>query len=203
MHLMNTFVYPPTYLFFIYPLWLMPYVAAFTARTIVTLILYLFAIYLILPRPLALLVALSPFPVYFNFFLGQNGFLLTGLMGSSLALMQRRPRLSGVFLGLLTFKPQIGILFPLALLVSRKWRVIASAMAASLVLITASILVFGCRGWQSCVHELVDRGPSLSLISQESMRLESVYGFLWLAGAGPSIAWATQLAVAGTIAAVV
>ena len=37
--------------------------------------------------------------------------------------MERRPRLSGVLLGLLTFKPQIGILFPFALFVSRKWRV--------------------------------------------------------------------------------
>ena len=155
---MNHFVYPPTYLFFTYPLGLMPYVAAFAAWTVVTLLLYLMAIYLIVPRPIAILVALSPFPVFFNFFLGQNGFLLAGLMGLSLALMERRPRLSGVLLGLLTFKPQIGILFPFALLVSRKWRVVVSAMATSVVLIVASIVVFGYQGWPSFIHALVNRG---------------------------------------------
>jgi hypothetical protein len=200
---MNHFVYPPTYLFFTYPLGSMPYVAAFAAWTIVTLVLYLGAIYLIVPRPIAILGALSPFPVFFNFFLGQNGFLLAGLMGMSLALMERRPRLSGILLGLLTFKPQIGILFPFALLVSRKWRVIVSATATSVVLIVASMVVFGYQGWPSFIHALADRQSSLSPISQESMRLESVYGFLWLAGLSAPIAWAIQLATAGAVAAVV
>jgi hypothetical protein len=200
---LNQFVYPPTYLFFTYPLGLMPYVAAFAAWTAVTLLLYLGAIYLIVPRRIAILAALSPFPVFFNFFLGQNGFLLAGLMGLSLALMERRPQSSGILLGLLTFKPQIGILFPLALLVSRKWSVVISATATSAVLIVTSTVVFGYQGWPSFIHVLIDRGPSLSPISQMSMRLESVYGFLWLAGISPSIAWAVQLAVAGAVAAVV
>jgi Glycosyltransferase family 87 len=203
MPVLNHFVYPPTYLFFTYPLGLMPYIAAFAAWMVVTLLLYLVAIYLIVPRPIAILVALSPFPVFFNLFLGQNGFLLAGLMGLSLALMERRPQLSGVLLGLLTFKPQIGILFPFALLVSRKWRVAVSATATSVVLIVASMIAFGYQGWPSFIHALVDRGPNLSPISQESMRLESVYGFLWLAGVGPPVAWAIQLAVAGIVAAVV
>jgi hypothetical protein len=181
----------------------MPYVAAFAAWTLATLLLYLGAIYLIVPRPIAILVALSPFPVFFNFFLGQNGFLIAGLMGLSLALMERRPRLSGVLLGLLTFKPQIGVLFPFALLVSRKWPVLASAIATSVVLIVASMSVFGYQGWPSFIHALVDRGSSLSPISQESMRLESVYGFFWLAGVSPPIAWAIQLAVSGAVAAIV
>jgi arabinofuranan 3-O-arabinosyltransferase len=198
---MNHFVYPPSYLFFTYPLASMPYVAAFAVWTIVTLLLYLLAIYLIVPRPIALLAALTPFPVFFNLFLGQNGFLLAGLMGLSLVFMERRPRLSGICLGLLTFKPQIGILFPFALLASRKWRVIRGAIATSLALIAISIVVFGYQGWRSFVDALVDRGPSLSPISQESMRLESVYGFLWAAGASPPIAWAMQSALTGGVAA--
>jgi hypothetical protein len=175
----------------------MPYVAAFAAWTVVTLLLYLVAIYLIVPRPIAILAALSPFPVFFNFWLGQNGFLLAGLMGLSLTLMERRPRLSGVLLGLLTFKPQIGILFPFALFVSRQWRVAISAMATGVVLIVTSVVVFGYQGWPSFIHALVDRGPSLGV------RLESVYGFLWLAGISPTIAWPIQLAVAGAVTVVV
>jgi len=197
------FVYPPTYLFFSYVFGLMPYVAAFAAWTIVTLLLYLVAIYLIVPRPIAILVALSPFPVFFNLFLGHNGFLLAGLMGLSLASMERWPQISGIFLGLLTFKPQIGILFPFALLVARNWRVVISAMATSVVLIVASIVVFGYQGWPSFIHALVDRGPSLYPISQVSIHLESLYGFLWLAGISSPIAWAIQLAVAGAVTVLV
>jgi arabinofuranan 3-O-arabinosyltransferase len=199
----NHFVYPPTYLFFTYPLGSMPYVPAFAAWTGATLLLYLAAVYLIVPRPIAILAALTPFPVFFNLFLGQNGFLLAGLMGLSLALMERRPLLSGFCVGLLTFKPQIGVLFPLALTAARKWRVIAGAIAMSLALVALSIMIFGYPGWLSFIHAMIDRGPSLSPISQESMRLESVYGFLWLAGISPPAAWAIQLAVAGSLAAVV
>lgn len=200
---LNQFVYPPTILFFTYPLGLMPYITGFAAWTVVTLLLYVVAIYLIVPRPIAILVALSPFPVFFNIFLGQNGFLLAGLMGLSLALMERRPQLSGFLLGLLTFKPQIGILFPFALLASRKWRVAAGAVTTSMVLVVASMFVFGYQGWLSFIHELADRGPSLSPISPLSMRLESVYGFLWLAGISPPIAWGIQLAVVAAVTAVV
>jgi glycosyl transferase family 87 len=200
---LNQFVYPPTILFFTYPLGLMPYITGFAAWMVVTLLLYLVAIYLIVPRPIAILAALSPFPVFFNIFLGQNGFLLAGLMGFSLVFMEARPRLSGLLLGLLTFKPQIGILFPFALLVSRKWGVLVSAVATSAVLIVISAVVFGYQGWLTFIHVLVDRGPTLSPISPISMRLESVYGFFLLAGMSPPIAWAIQLAVAVAAAAVV
>jgi arabinofuranan 3-O-arabinosyltransferase len=189
--------YPPLLLFFTFPLGLMPYTVAFATWTITTLLLYLVAICLIVPRPIAILVALTPFPVFFNFFLGQNGFLLTGLMGLSLALMERRPRLSGFFLGLLTFKPQIGILFPLVLLVSREWQVIGSAIAMSLALIAMSVVAFGFQVWPHFIHTLLNRASSLG------MRLESVYGFLWSAGINPPAAWAIHLALAGLVAAAV
>jgi hypothetical protein len=66
-----------------------------------------------------------------------------------------------------------------------------------LVLIVTSAVVFGYQGWPSFLHALVDRGPSLG------SRLTSVYGFLWLAGISPPIAWAIQLAVAGAVTALV
>jgi alpha-1,2-mannosyltransferase len=195
--LMNHFWYPPTYLFVTYALGLMPYVASFATWTIVTLLLYLVAIYLIVPRTIVILVALSAFPAFFNFFLGQNGFLLAGLMGLSLVFMERRPRLSGILLGLLTVKPQLGIVFPFALLVSRNWRMIISAVSTSVVLIITSAVIFGYQGWPSFIRALADRGPDLGV------RLDSVYGFLWLAGISLPIAWAIQLAVAGAVTAVV
>jgi hypothetical protein len=188
--------YPPVFLFFTYPFGLLSYTQAFVAWTAATLLLYLIAIYLIVPRPIAILAALTPFPMFFNFFLGQNGFLVAGFMGLALSLIERRPEFSGLLIGLLTFKPQIGILFPFALLASRKWRVATAAVATSVVLIVTSAFVFGYQGWFNFIHTLLNR-PSLG------MRLETVYGFLWSAGMSWPIAWAIHLAVAGVVTAVV
>jgi len=124
-----SFGYPPTYLFFTYPLGVMPYGIAFAVWLVATLLLYLAAVYAIIPRPAAVIAALTPYTVIVNALLGQNGFLTAGLIGLSLAFLEGRPWLSGVFLGLLTSKPQFGILFPFALLVSRNWRALASATA--------------------------------------------------------------------------
>jgi hypothetical protein len=97
------FPYPPTFLFFTYPLGLMQYPIAFAAWIAATLFLYLAAVYVIVPRPAAVIVAVRSYPVFWNVLLGQTGFLTAGLMGLSLALMERRPLLSGIFLGLLTY----------------------------------------------------------------------------------------------------
>ena len=189
--------YPPLVLFFTYPFGLLSYTEAFVTWTVATILLYLTAIYMIVPRPIAILAALTPFPVFFNFFLGQNGFLVAGFMGLALSLIERRPEFSGLLIGLLTFKPQIGILFPFALLASRKWRIATAAVATSVVLIVTSAFVFGYQGWSIFIHTLFNREPGLG------MRLESVYGLLWSAGMSRPIAWAIHLAVAGVVTAVV
>src|SRR5262249_33235476 len=98
--------YPPIFLFFTYPLGLMPYLTAFAMWTVATLFLYLAAIYAIIPRLTAVIAALTPFVVAENILLGNNGLLTAGLIGLALVLLERRPWLSGIFVGLLTYKPQ-------------------------------------------------------------------------------------------------
>ena len=43
---------------------------------------------------------------------GQNGFLTAALIGGTLGLLERHPALGRDLLGLLTYKPQFGLLFP-------------------------------------------------------------------------------------------
>ncbi len=107
--------YPPILLLFTYPLGLMPYALAFLVWMVATFLLYLATVYAIVPRSAAIIAALTPYTSPFNFLLGQNGFLTAGLIGLSLVFIERRPWLSGIFLGFLTYKPQFGVLFPLAL----------------------------------------------------------------------------------------
>ncbi len=194
------FVYPPTFLLLTYPLGLMPYLAAFAVWVFTTLALYLTAIWVIIPRPTAVILALTPSTVVFNLGLGQNGFLTAGLIGLTLALTECRPWLSGIFLGLLTYKPQFGILFPLALLASRNWRALVSATIASVLLGVASTIAFGYQGWLSFVHSLLGRQPNLAEIPGWQPPLVSVFGFLQSAGASAQISWSVHLAAAAMVA---
>lgn len=187
--------YPPTFLLFTSPLALMPYSVAFAVWMGATLLLYLAAVYAIIPRWPAVIAAVRPFPVIFNILLGHNGFLTAGLIGLVLALMERRPGLSGIFLGFLTYKPQFGILFPFALLVSGNWRVPFSATATTVVFGLTAAFAFGYQAWPAFIAALVERASSLSQDPTLNLPLVSVLGFLQVLGVNAHSAWAVQLAV--------
>src|SRR6266478_8273466 len=153
----HQYVYPPTFLFFTYPLGLMPYSTAFAVWVVATFVLYEAAIYAIIPRPAALIAALTPIAVPVNALFGHNGFLTAGLIGLSLVFVERRPCLAGILFGLLTYKPQFGVLFPLALLASRNWRALCWATASSVVLSAAAAAAFGYQGWPSFIDLLWHR----------------------------------------------
>jgi arabinofuranan 3-O-arabinosyltransferase len=194
------YIYPPTFLFFIYALGFVPYLAAFALWVIATLFVYEVAIYAIVRRPVAMIAALAPFPVVKNIQLGHNGFLTAGLVGLSLVFVEIRPWLSGIFLGLLTYKPQFGVLFPLALLASRNWPALASATATSLILAAAAAIAFGYRGWLSFPATLFNLNSGLSPDAGIYIRLESVYGVLHQAGASDTLAWLVQAGLAVLLA---
>lgn len=187
------FYYPPTFLFLTTPLGLLPYPAAFLVWDLVTLVFYLAAVYAILSRPAAVLVALTPFFVPVDLDFAHNGFVTAGLIGFALVLIERRPWLSGPFLGLLTCKPHFGVLFPLALLASRRWRELAAAAAASILFGVGAAAAFGWRTWPSFVAAVLHRH---SIMSPDGVQLwvHSVYGLLYWAGAGTSISALVQLA---------
>jgi hypothetical protein len=194
------FVYPPTYLFFTYALGFLPYVVAFAAWVLVTLCLYGAAVYAIIPRSTVVVGAMAPFAVAVNIDFAHNGFITAGLIGFSLVLLERRPSLAGMFLGLLTYKPHIGVLFPLALLASRNWRALASTILASAILGIGTVLAFGPEGWLSFFHTLLDRQSSLSPDTVVPLALHSVFGLLRWIETGAQVSWGGQIVVAAIVA---
>ena len=178
----------------------MPYLTAFAVWTVATFFLYLAAVYAIIPRLTAVIAAVTPFVVAENILLGNNGFLSAALIGFSLFFLERRPWLSGIFMGLLTYKPQFGVLFPLALLASRNWRAFGSATAATAILGVTAAIEFGAEGWPSFIETLRDRNASLSLDPGLELTLQSVYGLLHWTGAGTGISWALHSAVVAIVA---
>jgi Glycosyltransferase family 87 len=198
--LFNRFYYPPTFLFFTYPLGLMPYPVACAAWVTASFVVYEAAVYAIVPRRAAIIAAATPFFVIENIDFAHTGFLTAALMGLSLVCINRRPSVSGIFLGLLTYKPHFGLLFPVALLASRNWRALTSAAGLTAILSAGAALAFGYMGWASFIDALGARSASLAPGAAGEVRLFSILGALYWAGASLWISWGVQLAVATAVA---
>jgi hypothetical protein len=95
----------------------------------------------VLVSPAALLCVMS----------GQSSFLTTAALLAIFAWLDRRPLIAGVLIGVLTVKPQLGVLFPFALAASGRWRVFACAAGTALLLLAASIALGGFEGWQDYI----------------------------------------------------
>src|SRR5204862_2503943 len=120
-------------------------------------------IYGIVRRLPAIALALAcPFTAW-NLLAGQNGFLTGALLGAGLLCLERRPILAGVFIGCLTYKPQFGILIPLALIGSREWQTLAAAAITAAVLAGISIAALGLGSWQLLPEALLPQNNVLLL----------------------------------------
>lgn len=184
---------PPPFLFIVVALPLLPYLGAALAWLAGTLFAYATALRSILQDRAGIFVALGFPAAIWNVTAGQNGFLTAALIGGTLAALERRPALAGVLLGLLTYKPQFGLLFPLALIADRRWMTIAVAAAVASGMAAASWLIFGGESWQAFFHWLPVTGQLiLGEGSAGFNRLQSLYGLIRAHGGGEALAVVVQ-----------
>ena len=146
--------YPPHMVLFIWPLGLMPYVLAYITWCLAGIALYLYASSLVIPRGRLLFIAAAPGIAVCTFF-GQNGFYTAALLIGGLFVIDRRPILAGVLFGILTIKPQLGLLLPVVLLLERRWLTIASAIVTSAILVAITGMLFGWDVWLEFWHKVV------------------------------------------------
>jgi hypothetical protein len=192
--------YPPPFFFPAAALALLPYLAAFLAWSIATLPLYLAAMRRIVGSAQAWLAGFAFPATFYNISVGQNGFLTAGLIGGSLATLEAQPILSGVLLGLLTYKPQFGILFPFALAAGGYWRAFASATVTALVLAGISLLAFGSESWLAFVRSVPVTVDAVFVRGLEGWgKLNSLYGVCRWAGLGAQTAAAIQFALTAVL----
>jgi arabinofuranan 3-O-arabinosyltransferase len=185
--------YPPTFLFVAAALATLPFLVAALAWLAATLAVYAAAMGAILPGRTGILFALGFPAALWNITAGQNGFLTAALIGGTLGLMERRPALAGVCLGLLTYKPQFGLLFPIVLIVDRRWLTIAVAAAVAIVLAALSWLAFGSASWQAFVHWMpITSHVVLGEGAADFNRLQSLFGLVRAHGGSEPLAWAVQ-----------
>ena len=138
--------YPPHVMLFIWPFGLLPYLPAYIAWCVVGIALYLLACHRAIPHDRLLFLAVAP-GIAMCVFFGQNGFYTAALLIGGLLCLDRRPVLAGILFGILTIKPQLGLLLPVVLLLERRWLTIASAVATTALLVAATSIWFGWHVW--------------------------------------------------------
>jgi alpha-1,2-mannosyltransferase len=146
--------YPPHIVLFVWPLGLMPYLFAYITWCVVGIALYLVACSSAIPRERLLFLAVAPGVAVCVFF-GQNGFYTAALLIGGLLSLDRRPVLAGVLFGILTVKPQLGLLLPIVLLLERRWVTIASTVMTIAFLFVVTAMLFGLDVWLDYWHKIV------------------------------------------------
>jgi len=198
--------YPPTFLFVAAALSLMPYAVAYVVWAFGTFPLYLAAVRAIIGDRIGYLLAAAFPAVLADFYAGQNGFLSAGLIGGALYLLERRPIAAGVLIGLLTYKPHLGLLFPIALLAGGYWRAFFAAGVVGALMAAASLYAFGVESWTAFIANIPHASQAfLSNGWADWAKLQTAFGLMRSLGCSERLAWTVQVAVglaaAGAIAA--
>src|SRR5260370_24699332 len=197
------FHYPPLYLLIIMPLALLPYAWSLLAWTVATFAAYLAVMWKIDPERDSLWLAIAFPGALVNLTNGQNGFLTLGLLGAALLTLARRPILAGLLFGLMTYKPQYGLLVPIFLIATGRWRAIAAASGIVLLVAALSLAIFGQQTWQAFFtsiaftrHVVLEQGGS------GFEKLQSAFAAARLWGFSVAASYAVQ-AVVGLVAAII
>ena len=195
--------YPPPFLFVASLLAMLPYSTAFIGWMIASFIPYLAVMRGIVGRPFGLMCA-AAFPMVFNNTLvGQNGFLTAALIGGTLYLLPVRPVLAGVCLGLLTYKPQYGLLFPLVLIAASHWRAFISAGVTAVALVVVSWLAFGPESWLAFFHWMPKFSQAFLTEGKATWwKLQSIFSLVRYLGGSEPLAWAFQWVLTASVATV-
>ena len=203
--------YPPFFLFIAAALALLPYGLALAVWVTTTFLLYLFSIRTILRLretppdapadaptidPLWLLFAAAFPAVLVNAGHGQNGFLTAALIGGALVMLDRRPAVAGIMFGLLSYKPQFGLMIPLVLIATQRWRAFGAAVVTVAALAAVSTVAFGPNIWSAFLASTeFSRVIVLEAGDTGWHKIQSIFSWVRMWGGSVAVAYAIHAVV--------
>ncbi len=198
------FAYPPGYLPVLWALGQLPGPVACAVLIAATLPLYLWATVGRNWRSPALLAALAAPTTAIGIVSGQSGFLAAALLAGGMRLAADNPLACGVLLGLLSYKPQLGLLVPVALVAARLWRTLAIAALTAILLVVLTSMLFGGTIWLSWAAALPGFSRQFAAESSQIVHLmPTVFAALLQLGVPPALAQSAQWAATAMAAAIV
>ncbi len=188
--------YPPTFQLVAAGLAAMPYVLSYFVFVAAGLAAFLVVLRPLVPWREAGIVLLALPGTFICVMHGQNSLISAALLAGAITLIDRRPVVAGICIGLLAFKPQLGIMFPLVLALTGRWRVMGVAAATTIVFAGAATLVFGLELWSAFLHNL----PVVRQVMESGQlpwgKMPSAWVFVRKLGAGEATAYTAQTIVA-------
>jgi alpha-1,2-mannosyltransferase len=147
-----------------------------------------------------LLTAAYP-AVFVNLGHGHNGFLTAALIGFGLIHLDTRPIFAGILFGLLAYKPQFGIMIPLVLVATGRWRTVFAAGATVALLTLVATLAFGAETWRAFfTFAEYTRVHVLETGETGWHKIQSVFSVARMWGGSIPLAYAVQGAVTIVVA---
>ncbi len=206
-HSFYPYLYPPTFLLASWWLNFLSFAAAQAVWTVLGLALLVAAGWRFFParyRRVAVVAMLASPAALLSGATGETAFFTTALLLSGFAALPRRPVLAGIAFGLLTLKPQLGVLVPVALLARGAWRAMAVAALVAAALVALSCLALPPGLWAVWARTLPvyqsqyfnGHGLNLNILVTPAANLVAL-------GVAPGVAWAVQVVVAALVAALV
>ncbi|MEX0644985.1 MAG: glycosyltransferase family 87 protein [Parvularculaceae bacterium] len=187
--------YPPTMFLVIAPFAVAPFPASFFLWAFAAGALFLVALERVWSDRLALFAAIASPAAFQAFITGQTGFLTAALVATAAMAPDRRWILAGLAAGLLTVKPQLGLLLPVAFAAAGCWRAFGAAAVTGVVLAAASIVFFGAGAWGAFIEAMTAHGAQMQSAVFPFEKLVSAYGGAVMLGMPTSFALALQIAV--------
>ncbi|WP_322015032.1 glycosyltransferase family 87 protein [Paraburkholderia sp. J12] len=141
-------LYPPTFLLVVTPLSLLPLPLSYALATIAGLVAFSWTVMRLsglastsIGRDVGVLALVASPGAFVAALYGQNSLLTAALVATAILWLDRRPVFSGIFIGLLSIKPQMALLFPFVLIATRAWRTfICAAVTASLFTLVSALI---------------------------------------------------------------
>ena len=141
-------LYPPSMLVLMAPFGSLSYGVAKALWVFGSIVAAFGAAYLFSSKDKNFAIAVLASPALFAALLtGQLSVFFAVLLAIGLYFAKTRPLIAGICLGLLTVKPQLGLLVPFFLLFIGAWRTIGVAVITASLLVVVSIVMFGVEAW--------------------------------------------------------
>jgi len=195
--------YPPTFLPLMLPFGMLPYWLAVPVFFGVSIGCFLWAASRVVPWRQAWLPC-AAFPgIAVVLATGQNALLLAACAGFALTLLRTRPVVAGMLLALLTVKPQLALMFPVALVCARAWKPLMAMAATSLALAAMALLAFGPESFSAFLHNAAFARSVVESGAVHLERMPTLFAMVKMLHGGVILAYALHLTGAMVACAVV
>ena len=188
----HVFAYPPIVMLLCRPLAGLSYLSAMLIWGVLGFALFTFTLSRLVGWEMAALAALGTPSAVLNIYLQQNAYYTAALFSGGLMLLERCPVAAGIVLGMLSCKPQLGILLLPALLAGRYWQTLVAAALTALGLTAVTTILYGPDAWIGFFGHAVALSKWIASTLPTWWLMPTVFAMMRLLGAITPIAYAFQ-----------